>query len=648
MVDAMRLGSSKVMHAMSVFGGVSARYSHLTTQPTSNLLSLPNATTTNSVDAPVLNAQDIVTFSATTNADRMAVACSGLYQHGFVEAQFSDITVRILDKEYNLHRLTLINNRYFALRIGEIQSRPNLLTGKYELSIQIDDPNINHEALNVVFARMYGHFEDKVTGDNFKSLLATAYFFHDRDLCTMCADYIKTIEYNPQNALEYISYASTFDYGETSLLLLRHVLIFLSRDGASEQALVEHTFPYLDFAWFARIVQSDTFVIPSEFLRFQFIANVLRKRFELAKFTDMKDAVQHMTSHVLSLGRLPPIPDMSSSTTMSFAEDSGLEIGYKSPVPKSSLTSVHVNPAEEIESSTTGGSSVVFLGRPSSLAKPNLPQAPPTTQQELTDAAITLISKAILYAHIPLPQYAKIREEGIVPGFVFDRHFRIHHDMIRLVDTTPKGIQKLGVAYHYQRKNVVVRDGPPESFFDIIMAPVFAHDLLEMPPYRFGVEFGGHSSGGASVDAVNGKVAAPPASNPLLKVVKGGNGEGIMSKAVPYAGSLYAVRIERAVREDGVHCLEVLLTRRPGTKETTVCVDTRPEAKFWCRIIAYCSASSRVTEAYTFETSGVNFLQSGSRIGNLNAELFKELYMASTGPDGASASLRMSVLLGVL
>ncbi|KAJ3344806.1 hypothetical protein HDU83_004737 [Entophlyctis luteolus] len=602
-----------------------------------------------SVDVPVLNAQDIVTFSTTTTADRMAVVCTGLYQHGFVEAQFSDITVRVLNKEYNLHRLTLVNNRYFALRIGEVQGKPNPMTGKFEMFIPIDDPNITHEALTVVFARMYGHFEDKVTGENFKSLLATAYFFHDRDLCIMCADYIKTIEYNPQNALEYISYASTFDYGETSLLLLRHVLIFLCRDGASDQALVEQTFPYLDFAWFARIVQSDTFVIPSEFLRFQFIANVLRKRFQLAKFADMKDAVQHMTSHVLSLGRLPPTPDLSNSTPMSFSEDSGLEIAYKAPAPKSSRTSVHVNPAvEDVEPSATGASSVVFLGRPSSLAKPNLPQAPPTTQQELTDAAITLISKAILYAHIPLPQYAKIREESVVPGFVFDRHFRIHHDMIRLVDTTPKGIQKLGIAYHYQRKNVVVRDGPPESFFDIIMAPVFAHDLLEMPPFRFGVEFGGRSFGGAPVEIVNGKGPTMPAVNPLLKVVKGGLGDGLVSKAVPYAGSLYAIRIERSVREDGVHCLEVLLTRKPGTKETTVCIDTRPEAKFWCRIVAYCSSSSRVTEAYTFETSGVNFLQSGSRIGNLSAELFKELYLSCTGPDGAAASLRVSVLLGVL
>ncbi|KAJ3115186.1 hypothetical protein HK100_001432, partial [Physocladia obscura] len=608
----------------------------------------------------VLDAKDTVSFSTTTTADRMSVVCTGLHQHGFIEGLFSDITVYILGKAYNLHRLALINNRYFSARMRTdfSDNASSKTTGKLELSIDITDPNISHEALKVVFARIYGHFEDKVTTENLKSLLATAYYFHDTDLCTMCADFIKTIKYTPENSLEYITYSSTFDYGQTSLLLLRHVLIYLCRDGASDQALLDYTFPALDFSWFARIVQSDTFVVPTEYNRFQLIATVLQKRLEQAHFSDMKDTVRTMTSHVLALGRLPPTDatNVALAPLLSVDEESGLEVQYRPPLPKgsastlaSSLTppttsngnSLHVNPADDFQqqSATTtpiynsNTNSVVFLGRPAALASPNLPQGQPQTRQDFTAAAINLISKSILYAHIPLPLYAKIREENIVPGFVFDRHFRIHHDMIRLVETTPRGIQKLGVAYHYQRKNVVVRDGPPESFFDIVMSPVYAHDLLEMPPFRFGVEFGANSG-----ELLAGGATKPPTpgggpAHALGRVLRGTVGESLISKGAPYAGSLFSIKIEKAVADNGVNALEISLNRKPGTKEATDCVDTRNEAQFWCRIIAYVHTNSQVTEAYTFESTGVNFLTASSRIGAINPELFKELFVAVNGPE---------------
>ncbi|KAJ3096025.1 hypothetical protein HK100_005661 [Physocladia obscura] len=623
----------------------------------------------------VLDAKDTVSFSTTTTADRMTVVSAGLHQHGFIEGLFSDITVNILGKAYNLHRLALINNRYFSAKMRtDFSDNANTSTGKLELSIDITDPNISHDALKVVFARIYGYFEDRVTTENLKSLLATAYYFHDTDLCVMCADFIKTIKYTPQNALDYITYSSTFDYGQTSLLLLRHVLIYLCRDGASDQALLDYTFPALNFSWFARIVQSDTFVVPSEYNRFQLIASVLQKRLEHAHFSDMKDAVRTMTSHVLALGRLPPADTTNSALAplLSVGEESGLEVQYRPPLPKGSAStlassaptttsngnSLHVNPADDFQQQSTpttpiynsNTNSVVFLGRPAALASPNLPQEPPQTKQDFTAAAINLISKSILYAHIPLPLYAKIRQENIVPGFVFDRHFRIHHDMIRLVETTPRAIQKLGVAYHYQRKNVVVRDGPPESFFDIVMSPVYAHDLLEMPPFRFAVEFGANPA-----DLIAGNSSKPPTPgggpvHALGKLLKGTVGESLISKGAPYAGSLFSIKIEKAVGDDGIHALEISLyeNRKPGTKEITDCVDNRNEAQFWCRIIAYVHTNSQVTEAYTFESTGVNFLTTSSRIGAINAQLFKELFVAVNGPEGANTCLRLSVLLGVI
>ncbi|KAJ3067261.1 hypothetical protein HDU98_009542 [Podochytrium sp. JEL0797] len=552
-----------------------------------------------------------------TISDRMSTVCEGLYKHGFADGLFSDIVVHVLGQAYNLHRLALINNKYFALRMLEIHGdAPS--NGKLELSIDMQDPNVNHDALRVVFARMYGYFEDRVTTENLESILAAAYFFHDADLCEMCADFIKTIKYTPTNALQYITYSSTFDYGETSLLLLRHVLIYLCREGFSDKELAQNTFPHLTFAWFARILQSDAFFIPSEFNRFNFITEILQRKFTADKFTELKNTVQGMTSHVLALGRLPVSPPAS---------------------PRAEPQELHVSPAEQ----TANNQKVVFLGNVAQVSASSLPSG--EGDSESIDAAINLLAKGLLYAHVPLGLYNQIRESRLLPSFVHDRHFRIHHDMIRLVETTPKGIQKLGVSYHYNQKNVVIREGEPQGFFELVMAPVYAHDLLEMPPFRFGVEFGGLEQVALVVPVPGGKPPVVP-GNALLKVLKGAVGESLVSKGVAYAGGLWSVRIEKGL-EDGVNQLEVGLVRKVGNKESTVCVDARVEAKFWCRIVAYVCVNNQVTEAYEFESTGVNFLNQASRVGEPSREIFKELFVAG-GKEPNQTSVRFSVLLGVL
>ncbi|KAJ3026739.1 UNVERIFIED_CONTAM: hypothetical protein HDU68_005165 [Siphonaria sp. JEL0065] len=595
MIDTFKMGSSKVLTAIK--------------SPVGS-------------DSVGLDAKDTIVFSSTTRSDRMANVCFGLYSNGYINGMFSDISVHVLGKTYNLHRIVLINNKYFALRMLELQGdvKPNK-DGKYDLTIDMQDSNVTHEALQVVFARLYGYFEDRVKTESLKSLLATAHYFHDSDLCDMCADFIKTIKFSPQNALDYINYSSTFDYGDTSVLFLRHVLIYLCREATVDKNLQEVTFPQLEFSWLARIVQSDTFYILSEFERFEFIRNVLTRKFETEKFGGMKGLIHEMTSHVLALGRLP----VSQGKP-------GLVTPPQEPV---SQNDVFISAAEQAASTN-----VVFLGKLATVSSPSLP--PTEINPDHVDAAINLLSKGLLYAHIPLAQYDKIRTEGVVPGFVFDRHFRIHHDMIRLVETTPKGIQKLGVAYHYNRKNVVVVEGEPEGFFDVIMGQVYKHDLLEMPPFRFGVEFGGVVPV-VTADS-NGKPPAP--GNALLKVLKGIVGESLLSRGVPYAGSLWSVKIEKSV-DEGVNNLEVLLVRKTGSKDSTICIDSRPEAKFWCRIITYVSVNSTVTEAYTFESTGVSFLNQPTRIGQANPELFKELYVAGT-MEPNTTSVRLAVLLGVL
>ncbi|KAJ3074913.1 hypothetical protein HDU98_009882 [Podochytrium sp. JEL0797] len=548
-------------------------------------------------DVVSLDKKHTVVFSSVTSADRMRNVCQGLYQNGFVNSLYSDIVVQFLGESYNLHRLALINNKYFNARMHETEGS-TLVNGKLRLSIYSDDPNMNHAAFQVLLARIYGFFDDRVTTENFKSLLATGFFFQDSDMCDMCADFIQVIEFTPTNALELITYGSTFKYGETSTLLLRHALIYLCRDGAVDRELAEHTFPQLDFKWLARIVQSDTFFVPNEFNRFEFIAFVLQKKFSNEKFSSMKVAVQNMTSHVRQLGRLPEAMAIMSPVT---------------------LTS---------ESSVTSRSSTFELAQ--QIANKDV-------SQEYIDAAINLLSKGLVYAHIPLDIYNQIRSLNLIPTFILDRHFRIHHDIIRLVETTPKTSQELGIKYHYDKDTYHT-----DSFFENIMSPVYSHDQLEIPPFRFAIEFGGSKA----VDFANVPMQTGAFVNPLSRVLKGPVGENMVSKGFAYAGSLWSVKIEKVVTQ-GVHAFEVSLVRRSGSKETTACVDLRPEAKFWCRIVAYASVDSRVTEAYTFESTGVSGLNQAARIGDVNSMMYKELYVAN-GVEPAACAVRFAVVLGAL
>ncbi|KAI8613243.1 hypothetical protein BC830DRAFT_490895 [Chytriomyces sp. MP71] len=545
----------------------------------------------------------------------MSVVCAGIFKHGFLDQLFSDITVQILGKDYNLHRLTLINNRYFAVHMLAIHGGSLSTGGKLEMTIEIDDPNISHDALRILFSRMYGNFTDKVTTENLKSVLATAYFFEDTDLCEMCADFIKVINFTPANALGYLNYASAFDYGEYTELLLRHSLIYFCRESFINSELAENVLPKMDFPWLARILQSDSLYVGSEFERFEFMENVLRKKLGEVDLSTLKETVAGMTHHVLALGRLP-----SRSTWTTPESESSSIAGGSSPIV----------PAAK----------VVFLGKLAAVTQPALP-APNSegSATDVTDLAINLLAKGIVYAHMPRAQYDRVRADAVVPGFVFDRHFRIHHDLVRLVDTCPKGIQKLGVAYHYDRKNVLTRkDGEAETFWENVMGTVYAHDLLEMPPFRFSVEFGKTM---ATETVKAGSLSG------VMKVLKGNVGESLVSRGVPYAGSLWSVRIEK-IMEDGVSELSLSMVRKPSTKEYSTYSDHRPEAAFWCKLIAYCCVSEQVTEAYAFETMSVSPIAAPATIlHGPNAALFKELYVCGA-LDPNAVSLRLAIVLGAL
>ncbi|KAJ3022544.1 UNVERIFIED_CONTAM: hypothetical protein HDU68_009047 [Siphonaria sp. JEL0065] len=246
-----------------------------------------------------------------TDPELMTNICSNLFKFGLHESLFSDITVRALGTSYNLHRIVIADNTYLAMKMIEHTRSHGENDSHIVLDLVITDSNVSDEAIQIVFRRLYGDFTDEVTYENILSVLATAFLFQDTELCILCRDFIKTIKYSSSNALVFLEYASRFDYGYPSSLLLKNVLTYLCREGSTSKKLRTKTFPKMDFNWFSRIVQSDVFFVDSEFERFNFILQVLKIRFP--NFAEYSLAIDGMDTNVLSLGKLVHLPSKSQA-----------------------------------------------------------------------------------------------------------------------------------------------------------------------------------------------------------------------------------------------------------------------------------------------------------------------------------------------
>ena len=62
---------------------------------------------------------------------------------------YTDVTVRALKFEWNLHKLILCNNEYFEAML----TRGWIEKDRDVIDIQFDDPNITVEAMTIVLAR---------------------------------------------------------------------------------------------------------------------------------------------------------------------------------------------------------------------------------------------------------------------------------------------------------------------------------------------------------------------------------------------------------------------------------------------------------------------------------------------------------------
>ncbi|XP_021726873.1 uncharacterized protein LOC110694021 isoform X1 [Chenopodium quinoa] len=198
----------------------------------------------------------------------LASLCDHIQLEGFNNGVFSDIVVNAMDSTYHLHRLILSRSSYFR----------NMLHGPWKeasapvLSLQIDDPNVNAEAIAISLAYLYGH-HPKLNDNNAFRVLAAASFLDLQELCAICTDFI-IAELWTSNFLAYQVFAEHQDYGIHGERVRNACWGYLCQSGFME---LKEVLPNLSSQTLHALLTSNELWVPSE-----------EKRFELALYTLVK------------------------------------------------------------------------------------------------------------------------------------------------------------------------------------------------------------------------------------------------------------------------------------------------------------------------------------------------------------------------
>ncbi|KAK6254501.1 BTB/POZ domain - like 10 [Theobroma cacao] len=203
--------------------------------------------------------------------------CEHIQMEGFNGGSFSDIVVNAMGSTYHLHRLILSRSSYFR----------NMLHGPWKeakapmVTLNVDDNNVNGEAIAIALAYLYGH-HPKLNDNNAFRVLAAASFLDLQDLCAICTDFIIS-ELWTSNFLAYQVFAESQDYGIHGERVRNACWGYLCQSGAME---LKEVLPKLSSQTLHALLTSDELWVHSE-----------EKRFELALHTLLSKGAFYKTEH---------------------------------------------------------------------------------------------------------------------------------------------------------------------------------------------------------------------------------------------------------------------------------------------------------------------------------------------------------------
>lgn len=222
----------------------------------------------------------------------------------FSTGDFSDVTLKVSNTDYKLHRSILSRAPFFKKLLQSNKSSV--------ISVSIEDQRVTVPAVEVVFRYIYGskivisNTEDsfdeydgvfRVKSNDVLSLLATSCHFMMKELVDLCLSFITTVHIAPhhqrilskedypefcsmdpipsESLLHYIDFVDNSDYGQITEHVEDALLNYLCTEGYSS---LEDAFTRIPLSWLGRVLEADSFWCPTEFARYKFAKSIILKR----------------------------------------------------------------------------------------------------------------------------------------------------------------------------------------------------------------------------------------------------------------------------------------------------------------------------------------------------------------------------------
>lgn len=244
-------------------GGLSGASKQHLAAKLSNIMTL-TSTPTSSAVSDADSSEEIRTLDC-----NLAALCEHVQAEGWNAGAFSDIVVHAIGSTYCLHRLILSRSSVFR----HMLQGPWKEAGAAEVTLQVDDENVNGEAVAIALSYLYGH-HPKLNDSNAFRVLAAASFLDLQDLCAICTEFIIS-EIWTDNFLAYQAFSESQDYGVYGERVRKACWGYLCRGGAVE---LKEVLPKLSTQTLRTLLTSDELWVLSEEKRFELALSVLISR----------------------------------------------------------------------------------------------------------------------------------------------------------------------------------------------------------------------------------------------------------------------------------------------------------------------------------------------------------------------------------
>lgn len=193
-----------------------------------------------------------------------------MYQKAYVEANFSDVTLKSFGKEYKLHRIILCRCPFFATMLDRWWNNGEGEKDTFDLDFN-HDKNMSQDAFELAVKSLYGNRDYENTGgDELFNLLAVANYLDLPELVEFSVSgVIDSIDQN--NVGVVATFCCDYEYGRSTTKILEGCKSFLCSElyHMSGQGADMSAFENYPVSVMGEVLSSDGLFVPSEWERCQ-------------------------------------------------------------------------------------------------------------------------------------------------------------------------------------------------------------------------------------------------------------------------------------------------------------------------------------------------------------------------------------------